>query len=48
MCIEMHINWKPNRREFHHHQPAARFQLDRFKSGYLIDEEGTGAQHNLH
>lgn len=31
-----------------HHQPAARFQLDRFKSGYLIDEEGTGAQHNLH
>jgi len=32
----------------HHHQPAARFQLDRFKSGYLIDEEGTGAQHNLH
>ncbi|WP_456386917.1 sarcosine oxidase subunit beta family protein [Profundibacter sp.] len=32
----------------HHHQPAARFQLDRFKSGYLMDEEGTGAQHNLH
>lgn len=32
----------------HHHAPAARFQLDRFKSGYLIDEEGTGAQHNLH
>jgi len=31
-----------------HHQPAARFQLDRFKSGHLIDEEGTGAQHNLH
>ena len=31
-----------------HHQPAARFQLDRFKSGYLMDEEGTGAQHNLH
>ncbi len=31
-----------------HHQPAARFQLDRFKSGYLLDEEGTGAQHNLH
>lgn len=31
-----------------HHEPAARFQLDRFKSGHLIDEEGTGAQHNLH
>lgn len=31
-----------------HHQPAARFQLDRFKSGHLIDEEGTGSQHNLH
>jgi len=32
----------------HHHHAAARFQLDRFKSGYLMDEEGTGAQHNLH
>ncbi len=31
-----------------HDKPAARFQLDRFKSGYLMDEEGTGAQHNLH
>lgn len=31
-----------------HHRPAARFQLGRFKSGYLMDEEGTGAQHNLH
>jgi len=31
-----------------HHDPAARFQLSRFKSGHLIDEEGTGAQHNLH
>jgi len=31
-----------------HHEPAARFQLDRFQSGHLIDEEGTGSQHNLH
>ena len=31
-----------------HHEPAARFQLDRFQSGHLMDEEGTGAQHNLH
>ena len=32
-----------------HHEPAARYRLDRFKTGYgLMDEEGTGMQHNLH
>ncbi|MBV0912808.1 sarcosine oxidase subunit beta family protein [Anianabacter salinae] len=32
-----------------HHAPAARFRLDRFRSGAgLMDEEGTGSQHNLH
>lgn len=31
-----------------HHAPAARFRLDRFARGDLIDEEGTGSQHNLH
>jgi len=32
-----------------HHEPAARFRLDRFRTGHgLMDEEGTGAQHNLH
>ena len=32
-----------------HHEPAARFRLDRFKTGFgLMDEEGTGSQHNLH
>ena len=31
------------------HAAAARFRLDRFRSGRgLMDEEGTGAQHNLH
>ena len=31
------------------HAPAARFRLDRFRTGYgLMDEEGTGMQHNLH
>ncbi|KPD12715.1 sarcosine oxidase subunit beta family protein [Phaeobacter sp. 11ANDIMAR09] len=31
------------------HGAAAWFKLDRFRSGYgLMDEEGTGAQHNLH
>ncbi|MBS0125313.1 sarcosine oxidase subunit beta family protein [Thetidibacter halocola] len=31
------------------HEPAARFRLDRFATGRgLMDEEGTGAQHNLH
>lgn len=31
------------------HEAATRFKLDRFRSGYgLMDEEGTGAQHNLH
>jgi len=31
------------------HETAAGFRLDRFRSGVgLIDEEGTGAQHNLH
>ena len=32
-----------------HHAPAAKFRLDRFRKGRgLMDEEGTGAQHNLH
>ena len=32
-----------------HHEPAARFRLDRFRTGHgLMDEEGTGSQHNLH
>jgi len=32
-----------------HHEPAAGFRLDRFRTGRgLMDEEGTGAQHNLH
>ena len=32
-----------------HHAPAARFRLDRFETGRgLMDEEGTGAQHNMH
>ena len=32
-----------------HHEPAAKFRLDRFKTGRsLMDEEGTGSQHNLH
>ncbi len=32
-----------------HHAPAARFRLDRFRTGAgLMDEEGTGVQHNLH
>ncbi len=32
-----------------HHEPAARYRLDRFRSGVgLMDEEATGAQHNLH
>ncbi len=30
------------------HPVAARFRLDRFASGHLLDEEGTGSQHNLH
>ncbi len=32
-----------------HHEPAAQFRLDRFRTGRgLMDEEGTGSQHNLH
>ena len=32
-----------------YHSPAAGFRLDRFRTGYgLMDEEGTGSQHNLH
>ena len=32
-----------------YHESAAGFRLDRFKTGRgLMDEEGTGAQHNLH
>ena len=30
------------------HPLARRFRLDRFASGHLVDEEGTGSQHNLH
>jgi len=31
------------------HDTAARFRLDRFRTGEgIMDEEGTGAQHNLH
>ncbi|SPH18781.1 Sarcosine oxidase subunit beta [Defluviimonas aquaemixtae] len=30
------------------HEYARRFRLDRFATGHLIDEEGTGSQHNLH
>jgi methylglutamate dehydrogenase subunit A len=30
------------------HPVAARFRLDRFETGHLLDEEGTGSQHNLH
>ena len=31
------------------HEAATGFRLDRFNTGYgLMDEEGTGAQHNLH
>ncbi|HEX4199605.1 MAG TPA: sarcosine oxidase subunit beta family protein [Caulobacteraceae bacterium] len=30
------------------HPAAARFRLDRFASGHLIDEKGQGAQANLH
>ncbi|MEM7722341.1 MAG: sarcosine oxidase subunit beta family protein [Pseudomonadota bacterium] len=32
-----------------HHEPAARYRLDRFTTGRgLMDEEATGSQHNLH
>jgi len=31
------------------HPAARRYRLDRFRTGAgLMDEEGTGAQHNLH
>ncbi|HQY44933.1 MAG TPA: sarcosine oxidase subunit beta family protein [Paracoccaceae bacterium] len=30
------------------HDVARRFRLDRFATGHLLDEEGTGSQHNLH
>jgi sarcosine oxidase subunit beta len=30
------------------HAVAARYRLDRFATGHVIDEEGTGAQPNLH
>jgi len=30
------------------HDVATRFRLDRFATGHLLDEEGTGSQHNLH
>lgn len=32
-----------------YHDAATKFRLDRFRDGYgLMDEEGTGSQHNLH
>jgi len=32
-----------------YHENATKFRLDRFRDGYgLMDEEGTGSQHNLH
>ncbi|MDG1431762.1 MAG: FAD-dependent oxidoreductase, partial [Paracoccaceae bacterium] len=32
-----------------HHDTATKFLLSRFETGYsLLDEEGTGSQHNLH
>ena len=32
-----------------HHEAVARYRLDRFRTGRgLMDEEGTGSQHNLH
>ncbi len=32
-----------------HHAPASKYRLDRFRTGFgLMDEEATGAQHNLH
>jgi sarcosine oxidase subunit beta len=30
------------------HPVARRFRLDRFLTGHLLDEEGTGSRHNLH
>jgi heterotetrameric sarcosine oxidase beta subunit len=30
------------------HSVAARFKLNRFATGHILDEEGTGSQHNLH
>ena len=31
------------------HETASKFRLDRFRTGReLLDEEGTGSQHNLH
>ncbi|MBK5928029.1 sarcosine oxidase subunit beta family protein [Rhodobaculum claviforme] len=30
------------------HEVARRYRLDRFATGHLLDEEGTGSQHNLH
>ena len=30
------------------HAVARRYRLDRFRTGHLLDEEGTGSQHNRH
>ena len=30
------------------HRTAGKYMLERFRTGHLIDEEGSGAQHNLH
>ena len=30
------------------HDVARRFRRDRFRTGHVMDEEGTGSQHNLH
>jgi sarcosine oxidase subunit beta len=31
-----------------HHETAAAYRLDRFRSGHVLDEKGAGAQPNLH
>lgn len=31
-----------------HHEAATKLTFDRFRTGHLLDEEGTGSQHNLH
>jgi methylglutamate dehydrogenase subunit A len=30
------------------HAVAQRYRLDRFRAGAVLDEEGSGSQHNLH
>jgi sarcosine oxidase subunit beta len=31
-----------------HHEVAEKLTFERFRTGHLLDEEGTGSQHNLH